>query len=132
MGFEQLAQPIARGYKQGRRLGPLLKNGAAGKSTPGQARDQPFQASGVFPGWSGEQGQVAVAIAIIFVEVQMDDRKLLGQSIQETPVVVPRGQTKIGVAEVQTHPRVRERKVATLVQRSKEAIEVVGDGEHGV
>src|SRR5439155_7992957 len=56
----------------------------------------------------------------------------LGQCIQEPAVVVTSGQTKIGVAEVQTHPRVRERKVATLVQRSKEAIEIVRPGEHGV
>ena len=39
---------------------------------------------------------------------------------------------KIGVTKVKTHSRVREGKVATLIQRGKELIEIFRAGEHGV
>src|SRR5437870_11487254 len=113
-------------------MGPLFKNCAAGKSPSGQAINEPLQARRVGARRSGEQGQVTVAVSIIFVEVQVNDRNLLGQSIQETPVVVSRGFAKIGVAEVETHPRMRKGKLTALVQRVKKAIEIFRASEHGV
>ena len=39
---------------------------------------------------------------------------------------------KIGVTKIKTHSRVREGKVATLIQRGKELIEIFRAREHGV
>src|SRR5207247_2263822 len=109
-----------------------FKNCAAGKSPSGQAINEPLQARRVGARRSGEQGQVTVAVSIIFVEVQVNDRNLLGQSIEETPVIISRGFIKIGMAEVETHPRMREGEVTALVQRGKESIEIFRASEHGV
>src|SRR3989442_11763794 len=114
------------------RPGPLLKNRAACKSPPGQALEETLQTRRVISGRAGEEGQVTVAVSIIFVQVQVNNRNLLGQSIQETPEVISRGFAKIGVAEVKTHPRMRKGQFAALLQLRKEAIEIFRTREHGV
>ena len=76
MGLEQLEQPVPRVREQGGRVWPLFENGAAAKTASGQALDEPFEAHRVLTRRAREQGQVTVAISIIFMEVQVNDRHL--------------------------------------------------------
>src|SRR5205085_11452801 len=102
------------------------------KTPSGQALQKAFQAEAVLPGRTGEQGQVTVAVAVIFVQVKVADGNLIGQFVHEPQVIIAGRGAEVGVTEIKTHPDVGDRTARGVVQRREEPVNIVRAGVNGV
>src|SRR5579864_749567 len=76
--FPKMPHMCVRFDKKLRRIGPLLQNHGPTVRALLQALQERPNAGVVLTRGTGEQGQVAIAIAVVFVRMNVDDRNLSG------------------------------------------------------
>ena len=92
---------------------------------PPQPGQQSANASVIAPGWTGEQRQMRVGVAVVFMQMQMDDRDVWRKPVQELEIVVSGGGTKIGMAQIKAHPDLLDGRQIQPAQLREQFVEIL-------
>jgi hypothetical protein len=110
----------------------LFEDGATREASGVEAVEEAADAGGVEMGRAGEEREVAVGVAVVFVEMEVEDGDGGVEGVEVTPVVVAEWGEEIGVSEVEGHADGRGVRIGVVAEVSKEAVEVFGAGGDGV
>src|SRR5204863_7058872 len=107
-----------------RRPGPLFKDYRTGISALDHSFEEPLDASAVPRRRAGEERQMAVGVAPVFMHVEVDDRHVRLKPIDVPQVMVARAGAKVGVAEIQAHADVWQFGRSEALQLVKQLVEL--------
>jgi hypothetical protein len=98
-----LHQTFPRLIQQGLRLRPLFENGGTREPSLVEPVNEAAKTRVVLTGRAGEQSQMTVGIASVFVKMNVDDWNGSIELIEEAEVIISGRRAEVGVADIQTH-----------------------------
>src|SRR6266516_751568 len=124
-------QFLTRLIEQRRRLRPLFQDDGTREAALLDAPYESLNAGSVLCRRPGEDRQMAVTIAVVLVQMDVDDRHLRIQQVHELEVIIARWAAEIGMAKIQTHSHCFFRNTQGA-QPGEQFVEVLRGGERRV